>query len=346
MMTKETTLIPTRWLGPMHFSKMQSFDHTLEKVETEIPLATFETTLFYSVSRGMRAINQSGGLTSTLIRDSMVRSVTLEVNSVSEGQQILHHLQQNLSNIQTTVVEIKSRFAKIQKIDGYMVGRLLYVRISIDSHNASGHNMVTSIADGIVDYVLMQFPKTQYVSVSGNMCVDKKVSVINALEGRGKHIISEIMLSRKVVEEVLKTTPEKIVELNIKKNLLGSIMAGSIHSANAHYANMLVACYLATGQDGANVVEGSQGITFAEVKDGNLYFSVNLPNIIVGTVGNGKNEGEIAQRFQRMGCQGERGARRYAHMVAGTVLAGELSLMAALTNPHELVDAHLRIERK
>jgi hydroxymethylglutaryl-CoA reductase (NADPH) len=346
MSSKETTHIPTRWLGPLYFQSMQSFDVVDSNVTTEVPLATFETTLFYSVSRGMRAIQQSGGLISSMIHDSMVRSVTLEVETVATGQTILQHLQSQLPQLQKEVVQPRSQFAKLLEIKGYFVGRLLYLRIAIDANNASGHNMVTSIADGIVDYVLNVFPTTRYVSVSGNMCVDKKVSVINALEGRGKHVISEVMIPRKVVEDVLKTTPEKMVELNIKKNLVGSIMAGSIHSANAHVANMLLACYLATGQDGANVVEGSQGITFTEVKEGNLYFSINLPNLIVGTVGNGKNEGEMASRFERMGCQGERGGRRYAHLIAGTVLAGELSLLAALTNPHELVDAHLRIERK
>lgn len=346
MSTKEITSIPTRWLGPLLFKKMHSFDVLEESVEVEVPLATFETTLFYSVARGMRAIQQSEGLTSTLIRDTMVRSVTLGVPSVEEGQKIVHHLQSNLFELQRDLIQKRSQYASLSNIEGYFVGNLLYLRIGIDSKNASGHNMVTSIADAIVDYVLTTFPTTEYVSVSGNLCVDKKVSVINALEGRGKHLISEVMLPRNVVETILKTTPEKIVALNIKKNLLGSIMAGSIHSANAHYANMLLACYLATGQDAANIVEGSQGITYAEVREDALYFSVTIPNIIVGTVGNGKKEDGIAQRFERMGCLGERGSRRYAHLVAGVVLAGELSLMAALTNPHELVDAHLRIERK
>jgi hydroxymethylglutaryl-CoA reductase (NADPH) len=340
------TTIPTRWVGPLFFQSMMSLGKADTLLSSDVVLATFETTLFFSVSRGMRAIAQAGGITSSLIKDTMVRSVTLEVDSVALGQTVLSTLKREIDVLQKMIVEPRSRFAQLQDISGYFVANLLYLRIEIFANNASGHNMVTLIADAILDHVLQRFPGTRYVSVSGNMCVDKKVSVINALEGRGKHVISEVYLPRDIVEKTLKTTPEKIVELNVKKNMLGSIMAGSVHSANAHFANMLLAAYLATGQDAANIVEGSQGITFAEVRNDGLYFSVNIPNIVVGTVGNGKHDETIVARFEKMHCLGEGGAQRYAHLVAGTVLAGELSLMAALTTPHELIKAHVAIERK
>jgi hydroxymethylglutaryl-CoA reductase (NADPH) len=340
------TTIPTRLLGPFHFSKLQSFESIEENISEKVPLATYETTLFYSVSRGARAIQQSGGLTSTLLSDSMVRSVTLRVEDPHRASIIVQSLKRDLNRLQDTIVAPLSRYAQLVDIQGYHVGPLLYLRIKIDANNASGHNMVTVIADRLVEVLVQENKDVQYISVSGNMCVDKKVSVINAIEGRGKHIISEITIPRDIVEKTLKSTPEKIVELNIHKNLIGSIMAGSVLSANAHYANMLLATYLATGQDAANIVEGSQGITFAEIRQGDLYFSVNIPNIIVGTVGHGKQDPIIQQRFEAMHCVGEGSSRRYAHLVAATVLAGELSLMAALTNPHELVKAHVAIERK
>jgi hydroxymethylglutaryl-CoA reductase (NADPH) len=340
------TTIPTRLVGPFHFAKLQSFDVIEENINEKVPLATFETTLFYSVSRGARAIQQSGGLTSTLLSDSMVRSVTLRVENTQRALMIVQSLKRDLNRLQDVVVAPLSRYARLLDIQGYHVGPLLFLRIKIDANNASGHNMVTVIADKLIEVLVEEHQGLQYVSVSGNMCVDKKVSVINAIEGRGKHIVSEVIIPRDIVEKTLKTTPEKIVELNIHKNLIGSIMAGSIHSANAHYANMLLATYLATGQDAANIVEGSQGITFTEVRQGDLYFSVNIPNIIVGTIGHGKQDDVIQQRFNAMHCVGEGSARRYAHLVAAIVLAGELSLMAALTNPHELVKAHMAIERK
>ena len=341
-----TTPIPTRWVGPFKFAKVSTLGQIQEINETEVPLATLETTLFFSVQRGSRVIQNAGGVFSTLLSDSMTRSITLQTQTAEQADAIGRFVKTNLSRLQIEVVSKQSRYAQLQTIDVYQVANLVYLRISIFSDNASGHNMVTLVADAIGDFLLKEFPTASYVSVSGNMCVDKKVSVINAIKGRGKHIITEITIPQTLVESDLKTTPEKIVDLNIKKNLLGSIMAGSIHSANAHYANMLLAIYLATGQDAANVVEGSQGITFAEVRDGNLYFSVTIPNIIVGTVGNGKNEEIFHDRLVKMGCEGPRGSQTLAHLVGATVLAGELSLLAALTNPHELMRAHTSIERK
>ena len=100
-------------------------------------------------------------------------------------------------------------------------------------------------------------------------------------------MVSEIVISDKICRRFLKTTPERLVQLNVR-NLIGTLLAGGIRSADAHAANMLLGFYIATGQDAANIVEGSQAITFAEVRNGDLYFSVTLPNLIVGTIGNGK----------------------------------------------------------
>ncbi|MBM3909250.1 MAG: hydroxymethylglutaryl-CoA reductase [Firmicutes bacterium] len=340
------TPIPTRWVGPIQFASVTTLGKVQKIAPAQVPLATLETTLFFSVARGSKAIANAGGVQSTLLSDSMTRSITLEAKNASEASAIGKFVKTNLTKIQKEVVTKLSRFAQLQTIDVYQVANLVYLRIAIFSDNASGHNMVTLIADGIGDFVLKEFKTAQYVSVSGNMCVDKKVSVINGVRGRGKHVITEITIPRTVVEEVLKTTPEKIVDLNIKKNLLGSIMAGSVNSANAHYANMLLAIYLATGQDAANIVEGSQGITYAEIREGHLYFSTTIPNIIVGTVGNGKSESYVQERLEAMGCRGESSSQTLAHFVGATVLAGELSLLAALTNPHELMKAHTTIERK
>jgi hydroxymethylglutaryl-CoA reductase (NADPH) len=112
---------------------------------------------------------------------------------------------------------------------------------------------------------------------------------------------------------------------------------------------MLLALYLATGQDAANIVEGSQGTTWAEAQPDSLYFSVTLPNVVVGTVGAGKALPWVRQHLQLLGCtsgsEPGRAAQRLAMIAAAVVLCGELSLLAALTNPGELVRTHLRLER-
>ncbi|MDF2691494.1 MAG: hmgA, partial [Gammaproteobacteria bacterium] len=194
------------------------------------------------------------------------------------------------------------------------------------------------------------YKELSYVSISGNICTDKKVSAINGILGRGKQVIAELTISREICEKHLRITPEALVNLHIKKNLIGSLLAGSLRSANAHFANILLAIYLATGQDAANIIEGSQGITYCEVKNDDLYFSVNLPNIIVGSMGNGKHLDFVRENLAILGCTDSRelgkNSQRLAMITAATVLCGELSLLAAQVNPGELTRSHMVFERQ
>ncbi len=123
-----------------------------------------------------------------------------------------------------------------------------------------------------------------------------------------------------------------------------------MRSANAHFANLLLGIYLATGQDAANIVEGSQGFSHAETRPEGLYFSVTIPNIIVGTVGSGKELDFVQSNLGELGCLEERpvgeNARLLAMVAAGVVLCGELSLLAAQTNPGELTRSHMALERR
>jgi hydroxymethylglutaryl-CoA reductase (NADPH) len=157
-------------------------------------------------------------------------------------------------------------------------------------------------------------------------------------------------ISGDLCARLLKTTPEKIVALNVKKNLIGTLLAGGLRSANAHFANMLLGFYLATGQDAANIVEGSQGIVHAEVRGDSLYFSTTIPNLIVGTAGSGKDLPFVQENLKRMGCLDARepgaNARRLAALAAAAVWCGELSLLAAQTNPGELMATHEKLERR
>ena len=124
-------------------------------------------------------------------------------------------------------------------------------------------------------------------------------------------------------------------------------MAGSIGGFNAHAANIVTAIYLATGQDAANIIEGSQGIVHAEVVNKqDLYFSVTLPNIIVGTVGSGKDLSFVQNNFKTIFGDTDVTASKLAVIVAATVLCGELSLLAAQTNPGELMRTHCMFERQ
>ncbi len=321
-----------------------------EEVDDEVmvPLATYETPLWPSVGRGARVTKLAGGIRATVIDDRMSRSILLEAADAGVALAAINSLKGRMSDLNAVVAK-SSRFAKLIDLHTQVVANMIYLRLEFTTGDASGHNMVTNAADQLFPWILEQYPQLSYVSISANYCSDKKATAVNGILGRGKYVVAEVTIPRELCQRRLKTTPEQVVELNIKKNLIGTLMAGGIRSANAHYANMLLAFYLATGQDAANIVEGSQGVVHAEVRDGDLYFSATLPNLIMGSVGNGKGLGFVEDNLAMLGCKEERepgeNARRLAIWCAATVLCGELSLMAAQTNPGELMQSHLAMER-
>jgi hydroxymethylglutaryl-CoA reductase (NADPH) len=151
---------------------------------------------------------------------------------------------------------------------------------------------------------------------------------VNAINGRGKVVIAEATVPGSLVESKLHTTAAAIAETNTRKNLIGSAMAGSMGS-NAHAANMAAAVYIATGQDPAHVVEASLCMTTCEDVEGDLYIAVRMPAVEVGTVGGGTRLPAQSEALEIMGCKGDGKARKFAEIVAVTVLAGELSTLAA-----------------
>ncbi|MCV6593504.1 MAG: hydroxymethylglutaryl-CoA reductase [Silicimonas sp.] len=344
MRSKSTfvTPIPTQWVGPLLFRG--------GPVEGKVmaPLATYETPLWPSVARGAGVSRHAGGIGITLVDERMTRSIALRARDAMGAQAAWQQIAAREAEV-ATIVASTSRFARLITLNRQIAGNLLYLRIECETGDAAGHNMVTKAAEAVQNWVLTEFPELAYASISGNLCTDKKPSAVNGLLGRGKNVVAEIEIPGKLLRRMLRTTPEKMVLLNHEKNYVGGTLAGSLRSANAHFANMLLAFYLATGQDAANIVEGSQGFVQCEARGEDLYFACTLPNLIMGSVGAGKGGSEVDDALAQMGCRAEgapgENARRLAGICAGVVLCGELSLMAAQTNPGELVRTHMEMER-
>ena len=318
--------------------------------EILLPLATYESPLWPSVNRGARVATQAGGLHVIVNDDRMTRSILIEAPTATHAGRISRELLTTHRDALRAAAEGSSRFARFLDLHAQLAANLIFLRLEMQSGDASGHNMLTQAAEAMMTLILQTYPELRYVSLSGNYCTDKKVSAVNGILGRGKHVTAEAIIPQKLCARYLKTSARAVANLNVKKNLIGTLLAGGVRSANAHFANMLLAFYLATGQDAANIVEGSQGLVHAEDRDGDLYFAVTIPNIIVGTVGNGKDLDFVRENLELLGCTEPRepgvNARRLAVAAAAAVWCGELSLMAALTNEGELMATHKRMERK
>ena len=335
--------VPMKAVGPVLITG------PVVQAEVMVPLATYETPLWPSVARGAKLSVACGGIRAVVVDERMTRSSVVQAPSAEEAVKAAAAILSRKDDL-AAVAATTGRFVRLLDIHTQFVGNLLYLRFEVSTGDAAGHNMATKAAEAMLNRILETHSALTYVSISANLCTDKKVSAVNGLLGRGRNVVTDMVIPRATCEKILRTTPEKIVDLNIKKNLIGTSLAGGLRTANAHYANMLLAFYLATGQDAANIVEGSQGIVHAEVVGGDLYFSATIPHLIVGTVGNGKDLPFVQRNMEQLGCTEARApgenARRLAVIAAATVFCGEISLIAAQTNPGELMRAHLKIERR
>lgn len=318
-----------------------------------LPMATTEGCLVASVTRGCKAINAGGGATTVLIADSMTRGPCVEFPNIIDAGLCKRWIDQEGLDIVTEAFNSTSRFARVRKLQVAMAGKLLYIRFSTTTGDAMGMNMISKGCEKALSTIAEYFPTMQIVSLSGNYCTDKKPAAINWIEGRGKSVVTEAVIPSSVVEKVLKTTVDALVELNISKNLIGSAMAGSVGGFNAHAANILTAMYIAAGQDPAQNVESSNCITLMKsVNDGTaLHISCSMPSIEVGTVGGGTILAPQQAMLDMLGVRGPhptdpgKNAQKLARIICAAVMAGELSLCAALAAGH-LVKAHMEHNRR
>ncbi len=312
-----------------------------------IPLATTEGALVASVNRGAKIVTEAGGARSKVINDGMARAPVIAVPSVIDAVELINWVNDNFNEIKS-VAESTSKHARLLNIQPFIIGNNVWLRFKFITGDAMGMNMVTIATDKAVKYILSNFPRARLVALSGNMCVDKKANAVNFLLGRGKTVISEVVIPRNTLEK-WGVTAEDVAEVNNRKNLLGSALAHS-YGFNAHFANIVTAIFIATGQDVAQVVESSMGITWMEPLDnGGLYVSVTLPSLEVGTVGGGTGLPTQKELLRLLGIYGSgnppgSNALKFAEVVAAAVLAGEVNLVLALAKD-ELARAHEMLGR-
>lgn len=332
-----TIQVPVGVVGPV---KINTADN--EVIETYAPMATTEGALLASVNRGCSVIRRSNGCSVAILKNQMTRAPVIKTKNVHEANKIKTWIEEHFNEIKE-VAESTTNHGKLIKIDPIViVGRFVYPRFVYETGDSMGMNMVTIATQEAMNFIENE-NDIHMIALSSNFCVDKKPSALNMIEGRGKSIVAEVTVPKEVVEKTLKTTPEAVVEVNYAKNLIGSAIAGS-YGYNAHFANMVAAIFLACGQDPAHVVEGSIGITSAENVDGDLYFSVTIPDLPVATVGGGTRLETATESLNIMNVKGSGNVNKFASIVASLVLAGELSLAGALAAGH-LARAHKELGR-
>jgi len=325
----------------------------LNGINVNIPMATTEGCLVASTHRGAKAISESGGATATIIGRGMTRAPVVRFPDAKRGAELIHWIQEpvNFASIQRAF-DSTSRFATLKGVKPTIAGRLVYLRFKSETGDAMGMNMISKGVEKVLEMLSTVFRDMEVIALSGNLCTDKKPSAVNWIEGRGRTVVADAIISGHVVEKILKTTVKDLIDLNQSKNLIGSAMAGSIGGFNAHAANIVTAIYIATGQDPAQNVESSNCITLMESYNNgrDLYISCTMPSIEVGTVGGGTFLPAQSTCLDILNVKGASyetpgaHADQLARVVCGSVLAGELSLMSALAAGH-LMSSHMALNR-
>jgi hydroxymethylglutaryl-CoA reductase (NADPH) len=314
-----------------------------------VPLATTEGALVASVNRGCSVITKSGGANVRIFEDEMTRAPVFKLESLDRAKKFYEWVKRpEIFEQMKAVAEKTTRFGKLMSVKPFVTGNYVYLRFSYDTKDAMGMNMVTIATDAVMHLIGDEFG-ARPITLSGNMCTDKKPASISTILGRGKTVVAEVTIPKEIIKETLKCTPETMFEVNYSKNLLGSARAGAL-GFNAHAANIIAAIYLACGQDAAHVVEGSTAITSMELTPyEEIHCSVTLPALPVGTVGGGTGLGTQRDCLNILGVAGAGdtpgiNSRKFAEIVAATVLAGEISLIGAQAAGH-LARAHAQLGR-
>ncbi|XP_062093879.1 3-hydroxy-3-methylglutaryl-coenzyme A reductase 1-like [Humulus lupulus] len=325
----------------------------LDGFEYSVPMVTTEGCLIASTNRASKAIHLSSGATSVLLRDGMTRALVVRFNSAKRDSE-LKFFWEDPENFETLsiVFNRSSRFARLQGIQCAIAGKNVYIRFTCSTGDAMGMNMVSKGVQNVLYFLQNDFHDMDVIGISGNFCSDKKPAAVNWIEGRGKSVVCEAVINKEVVKKVLKTNIHALVEFFMLKNLAGSAIAGALGGYNAHASNIVSAVFIATGQDLAQNIESSHCITMmVAINNGkDLHVSMTMPSIEVGTVGGGT---QLASQSACLNLLGVKGAskespgansRLLATIVAGSVLAGELSLMSAIA-AGQPVKSHMKYNR-
>ena len=269
--------------------------------ECYLPLATTEGALVASVNRGCSAITAAGGATARVVKSGMTRAPVFKVADVAEAEAVVAWVRDNEDALREAA-EATTSHGELREVNPYVVGNNVYLRFVYDTKDAMGMNMAT-IATEAASEVVVAETSAELVALSGNLCTDKKPAAINAVEGRGRSVTADVRIDRETVEERFDTTPEAMQEANTRKNLVGSAKAGAL-GFNAQVANVVAGAFIATGNDPAQVVEGANAITTVEARADELYASVSLASLEVGTVGGGTKLPAQSAALDALGVRG------------------------------------------
>jgi len=322
------------------------------KGEFYLPVATNEAALIAGRSRGCKVINNSGGIKTVVTRDAMTRAPIVSAPDIGKAKDVCEEIRKKgeVYRKMKEAAESESRVSRLIDIQPFQLGRIIHIRFNFQTGDSMGMNSATKYSANALRALKEKFQWLKMLSLSGNMCSDKKAAHINTLLGRGKSVETEVEMPVKLVKEVWKVEAEDVVKLNEIKNYQGSGLAGTVTGFNANVANTIAGLFVSTGQDCAQVVGSSTCFTRAEIVGDKLVFGITLPCLEIATTGGGADYGTARECLQILGCYGPgdppgSNVRKLAEIMAAAATAQDLNLLGAEAHGFELADSHIKLAR-
>jgi hydroxymethylglutaryl-CoA reductase (NADPH) len=307
-----------------------------------VPMATTEGTLVASYNRGMKVLNLSGGVTCTVSDDQMQRAPVFIFQSAREARDFKDWIKEHFDEIRSHA-EATTSVGKLREVDTYLSNKFAFCRFNFSTGDAAGQNMVGRATFAACSWILEHNDTIRRFYLESNFATDKKASMVNIMRTRGKRVTAECTIKADVLRQHMRVEPAGLFHhYNVAQ--VGSTLAG-VNNNGLHSPNGITAMFIATGQDVANVAESSAAILYSELTaDGDLYMSITIPSLIVATHGGGTALATQQECLRLLGCAGRGKVRKLAEIIAGVVLAGEISLASAISS-HDWVSSHEKLGR-
>jgi len=297
--------------------------------EFHVPIATSEGAMVASFQHVANAVARTDGIATRCTQDRVWRAPAFVFRGLEEAAAFARWLPSRFDSL-AEVTRDGSRHCRLRDLQPAVVGREVYLRLGFTTGDAAGQNMVTLATDAICTRLLDEMPaKPEHWQLEANYSGDKKATALALASVRGRRVSAELRLDAKLCRRYFRVDPAGMARV-WDVAAAGASLSGMV-GVQGNYANALAGLFVACGQDVACVSEAAAGLSRIERTDADeLYVSVTLPNLIVGTVGGGTSLPTAGECLDLLGCRGDGRAAKFAEICGAVVLAGELALAGAL----------------
>ncbi len=309
-----------------------------------VPLATSEGTLVASFQHAFNAINRCGGAGALCGEAQVSRAPCFEFANLADAHAFACWLSSCLAVLQE-VAASTSRYCRLRSLQTSVVANTVYALFEYATGDAAGQNMVTLATQAICQRILRDTPRAPLSWLMESMLSgDKRATPMAFRASRGRKVSAELVLPAKQLSRYWRTDAEQM-ERAWRQAVNAAAQTGAV-GLQGNVANALAAMFIACGQDVACVAEATTALTRVErTRAGEVYFSITLPNLIVGTVGGGTYLPTAKECLSMLGCDGSGLAQKFAEICAVVALAGEIALVGAMASG-QFASAHASGGRK